>query len=262
MDLSLKGRNALVCGSTQGIGFETAVALADLGANVTLLARNELALEEARAKLDIRLGQEHHFIAADFSFPPEVRLRVAEFLQVVGHFDILVNNTGGPAGGPILDARVEEFMQAFGNHLLCNHHLAQVCVPGMKKTGYGRIINVVSTSIRQPIPGLGVSNTTRGAVAGWAKTMAGELAPHNITVNNVMPGATMTARLETIIRKKSDKTGHTEDQVQQEMEREIPMGRVAHPREIAAVIAFLATPAASYVTGTSIPVDGGRTACI
>ena len=175
------------------------------------------------------------------------------------NYNILVNNTGGPAGGPITDATIEAFLSAYNMHLVCNHILAQALVPGMKTEKYGRIINIISTSVKQPLKGLGVSNTTRGAVASWAKTMAGELGEFNITVNNVLPGATNTVRLESIIENKSNKTGQSIDDVSKAMTAQVPMARFAEPEEIANVAAFLASPAASYVNGVSIPVDGGRT---
>jgi len=255
MNLDLHNKNAIVCGSTQGIGKCIALELAKLGANVTLVARNEEVLKNVVKELE---GQGHDYITADFSKPDELKEKI-EAKAATKNYHILVNNTGGPAGGPITDATIEAFLAAYNMHLVCNHILAQALVPGMKKEAYGRIINVISTSVKQPLKGLGVSNTTRGAVASWAKTMAGELGAFNITVNNVLPGATNTVRLESIIENKSKKTGKNIEEVSAAMTAEVPMARFAEPEEIANVAAFLASPAASYVNGVSIPVDGGRT---
>ncbi len=261
LSMNLSGKTALVAGSTQGIGFASAQALASLGANCVLIARNEEALKAAVAKLENTAGQQHSYLVADFGNPANVQEAVAAFVQH-NTIHILVNNTGGPAAGPIVDAKPENFLQAFQQHLICNHILATLAMQGMKDAGYGRIINVISTSVKIPLKGLGVSNTIRGAVASWAKTMANELAPFGITVNNVLPGATATARLENIITNKSAKTGTALDEVEKEMLEEIPAKRFGKPEEIAAMVAFLASPAAGYVNGASIPVDGGRTGSI
>lgn len=263
MNLDLKGYNAIVCGSTQGIGFAAAQELALLGADVILVARNEEKLIAAREKLHSRKGQEHHYIQADFSFPQEVKLRVEEYISSLKNpVHILVNNTGGPPGGPIREAKKEEFTNAFSQHLICNHLLTQVVMEGMKSERYGRIINIISTSVKQPLPNLGVSNTIRGAVANWSKTMANELGQFGITVNNVLPGATGTSRLTNIISNKAKRTGKSKEEVKKNMEAKIPLGRAAEPVEVANVIAFLASPAASYVSGINVPVDGGRTGCL
>lgn len=261
LSMNLSGKTALVAGSTQGIGFASAQALASLGANCVLIARNEEALKAAVAKLETTAGQQHSYLVADFGNPANVQEAVSGFVQN-NTIHILVNNTGGPAAGPVVDAKPENFLQAFQQHLICNHILATLAMPGMKAAGYGRIINVISTSVKIPLKGLGVSNTIRGAVASWAKTMANELAPFGITVNNVLPGATATARLENIITNKSAQTGTALDEVEKEMLEEIPAKRFGKPEEIAAMVAFLASPAAGYVNGTSIPVDGGRTGSI
>ncbi len=262
MDLNLTGKTAIVCGSTQGIGFATALELAQMGAHVVLVARNEGRLRAAWGQLPQAEEQHHHWIQADFSNPEILKDKVTSFLNNHGPAHILVNNTGGPAGGPIAGAATEEFIDAFGKHLICNHIMAQAVVPGMKSEGYGRIINVISTSVKQPLNGLGVSNTVRGAVANWAKTMANELGQFNITVNNVLPGATNTARLESIIASKAEKTGTSKEGVKENMASVVPMKRVAQPHEIANAIAFLASPAASYINGINVPVDGGRTGCL
>lgn len=256
MNLDLNGRKAMVCGSTQGIGKASAVELASLGATVTLVARNEEKLRAVSAELPAPNGQKHGYLVADFQSPDSLRQQLQGVREP---FHILINNTGGPPGGPALAAATDEFVQAFQAHLLCNHILVQSLVPGMKAAGYGRIINVISTSVKIPIRGLGVSNTIRGAVANWSKTLAAELAPFGITVNNVLPGASMTARLESIITSRAQKSGKTEKEVIQEMIDEIPAGRISTPEEVAAAVAFLATPAAGYINGINLPVDGGRT---
>ena len=233
MNLDLKGKNAVVCGSTQGIGKAAAVELALLGAAVTLVSRNEEKLKTTLASLPASAGQRHGYLVIDFDNVSDLKQKVAAFAtQHTVH--ILVNNTGGPPAGPAIDAEPEDFIKAFSSHLICNQLLAQALVPGMKKDGYGRIINVISTSVKIPIKGLGVSNTIRGAVANWSKTLSVELAPFGITVNNVLPGASMTARLEAIIENKSQKSGKSFDVVKQEMISEIPAGRISEPEEVAA----------------------------
>jgi 3-oxoacyl-[acyl-carrier protein] reductase len=260
MQLNLKGKTALVGGSTQGIGLASAQALAALGARCILVSRNEEKLKAAVASLD-STGGGHGYIVADYSQPERLREAVTAFLQQ-NTVHILVNNTGGPAGGPVVQAKTEEFLNAFNQHLVCNHILTTLVAEGMKRKGYGRIINIISTSVKIPLSGLGVSNTIRGAVASWAKTMANELGQYGITVNNVLPGATSTERLAAIVGNKSTKTGKSQEEVEQEMINEIPARRFGKPEEIAAMVAFLASPAAAYVNGTSIPVDGGRTGSI
>lgn len=262
MNIDLKNKHALVCGSTQGIGKATAVELAQLGASVTLLARNEEALKSTLAELPASANQSHDYLIADFSNPEQLRNSLSAYLEKGKSFHILVNNTGGPAGGPVTGVKTDEFEAAFRQHLVCNHILATALISGMKKSGYGRIINIISTSVKQPLKGLGVSNTVRAAVANWSKTLATELAPFGITVNNVLPGATKTQRLVSLIDAKSAKTGKSAADLEQEMIGEIPMGRFASAEEIASAVAFLASPAASYITGINVPVDGGRTGCL
>jgi 3-oxoacyl-[acyl-carrier protein] reductase len=258
MDLNLKGKHALVCGSTQGIGKAAAIELALLGATVTLLARDTSKLRSVLAELPVVAGQKHDFLVADFSNPDVLKKTLASYPKR-NEVTILVNNTGGPPPGLAIDAQNEDFVSAFTNHLLCNQVLVQSVVDGMKTAKYGRIINVISTSVKIPIRGLGVSNTIRGAVANWAKTLSVELGMFGITVNNVLPGATMTGRLESIIQRTADKNKMTFEESKLEMIKEIPAGRIADPSEVGAAIAFLATPAASYINGINLPVDGGRT---
>jgi 3-oxoacyl-[acyl-carrier protein] reductase len=262
MDLSLVGRRALVCGSSQGIGLAAAVSLAELGADVTLLARDPQRLNAALAQLPKAARQFHQILIADFTRSDEVAARISGWVSDTGGAEILVNNTGGPAPGPAITATAEQFTAAFSAHLLMNQLLVQAMVPRMKAQNFGRIINVISTSVKQPIHGLGVSNTVRGAVANWAKTLAGELAPFGITVNNVLPGATRTARLDQILVDSAARSGGTVVDAEKKMLAPIPAGRFAEPGEIGAAIAFLASPAAGYITGINLPVDGGRTQCL
>jgi len=260
MNLNLSGKNALVCGSSKGIGKAAAIELAALGANVTLVARSEETLKSALSELPATAGQQHDYLVADFSDINLMKEAVGKHLtSKKTPYNILVNNTGGPNGGKIQLAEEAEFVQAFSNHLLCNHALVKLLLPGMKDSGYGRVINVISTSVKIPLANLGVSNTIRGAVASWAKTMANELGEYGITVNNVLPGATETERLAQIVTNKSEKAGTSKEQVAEEMKHEIPMRRFATPAEVGCAIAFLASPAAAYINGINLPVDGGRT---
>ncbi len=263
MNTDLTGKRALVCGASKGIGRATAYALSGLGASVTLLARSADLLTGIANDLDRRRkhpDQDHDFVVVDFTDGDclDLRKRIRPLLSD-RTFHILVNNTGGPAAGPILEASPAEFARAFHNHILCSHTLTQLLVPGMKEAGFGRIINIISTSVKTPIPGLGVSNTTRGAMANWAKTVSNELAPFGITVNNVLPGSTDTERLRSLMAGQAERQGKTEEEVVAEWVKAIPMGRFGLPEEIADAVAFLASPAASYITGTNLTVDGGRT---
>jgi 3-oxoacyl-[acyl-carrier protein] reductase len=243
MELNLKNKNALVCGSTQGIGKATAILLAEEGANVTLIARNEEKLKAVLLELPNN-NQKHNYLIADFSKPMELK----EVLEKSAlQFHILVNNTGGPAGGPVFSAEISAFESAFTQHLKCNHILVQALVPYMKEHCFGRIVNVISTSVKQPLEGLGVSNTIRGAVASWSKTLANELGEFGITVNNVLPGATGTERLNEIIKNKAAKTGLSFEAVSNNMKNASPAKRFAKPEEVAAAITFLASEKASYI---------------
>ncbi len=257
MTLDLTKKTAIVCGSTQGIGLAIAKVFAEQGATVIRIARSEENLIATAGELSH--PKNHSYLVADFTKPDMLR----EVLKKLpDEIHILVNNTGGPPGGPIAEAELSSFTKTFEQHLLCNHILAQAVIPKMKAAKYGRIINIISTSVKQPLKGLGVSNTIRAAVAGWAKTLSFELAPFGITVNNILPGATSTQRLSTLIAAKSEKTGKKAEDLEREMIAEIPMNRFALPEEIAYAAAFLASPAASYITGINIPVDGGRTGCL
>ena len=259
---TLEGKRALVCGSTQGIGKACAVEFARLGASVTLMARHLEALEKVRAELPASHGQTHDLLHADFTDWQGVQKQASDFAAAEGPVHILLNNTGGPPAGPVFEAKPEEFLKAMTQHVLCNQVLAQAVAPGMREAKYGRIINIISTSVLAPIKGLGVSNTIRAAVANWARTLASELGPYGITVNNVLPGYTATTRLDTLIKGRATRGGVSAEEVQRDMMASIPARRFAKPEEIAAVAAFLASPAASYVNGVNLPVDGGRLAAL
>ena len=260
MKTDLSGRTALVCGASQGIGLASAVALAGLGCRVTLFARDPQRLGGAMAELPVIDGVEHDIAVADFHQPEMVLDEAAGAMdRAGGAFDILINNTGGPPGGPITEATGEAFLKGMTAHLVNNQNLAILVIPGMKSRSYGRIVNIISTSVKCPIPGLGVSNTVRAAVAAWAKTLAGEVAKDKITVNSVLPGFTDTARLSSLFDAKAQRQGNDAKAVKNEALASIPMGRLGEPEEVAAAVAFYCTPAASYITGTVLAVDGGRT---
>jgi len=258
MNLDLNGKRAVVCGSTQGIGKASAIELALLGAAITLVARNEETLKTTLKELPAPSGQRHDYVVADFNFPDQLKSAINQYTKE-NKVQILINNTGGPPAGLAIDASPDEFIKAFSSHLICNQILVQAVVPSMKETHYGRIINIISTSVKVPLRGLGVSNTTRGAVANWAKTLSVELGPFGITVNNVLPGTTMTGRLDSLIKSKAEKSGKSYEAVKNEMIAEVPVGRISEPDEVAAAVAFLASPAAGYINGINVPVDGGRT---
>ena len=257
MDISLKNKNALISGSTAGIGKAVAIELASLGATITLLARNEDKLKQVLKTLPSTKNQKHDYIVADFSKPETLRSILSK--KATKTYHILLNNTGGPKGGLAIDAKTDEFENAFKQHLICNQILVQALVPEMKKAGYGRIINIISTSVKQPIEGLGVSNTIRGAVANWSKTLANELGQYGITVNNVLPGATSTERLTAILHNVAKKINGTYEQAEEMMKNITPAKRFARPEEIAYAVAFLASESAGYINGINLPVDGGRT---
>jgi 3-oxoacyl-[acyl-carrier protein] reductase len=259
MELSLKNKNAIVCGSTQGIGEASAIELAKSGANITLIARNESKLLDVLNELDKSQGQIHSFICIDFLDSEKLK---EEVKLLKGTYHILVNNTGGPAAGPITDANTNAFEEAFRMHLINNQILVQKVIKGMKDAGFGRIINIISTSVKAPIAGLGVSNTIRAAVASWAKTLSIELGAYGITVNNVLPGFTNTNRLKTLITKKAEVQGKSEEEIASAMKSGVPAARFGEANEVANAVAFLCSPAASYINGINLPVDGGRTASL
>lgn len=257
MDLKLNNKKALVCGSTAGIGKATAILLAEEGAKITLVARNEAKLKQVISELPN--NENHNYIVADFLNPRDLQEKVLRFIEKHYGFHIVINNTGGPRSGKVLTATLEEFDKAFTLHLKCNHILAQATVPYMKEVGFGRIINIISTSVKEPIPGLGVSNTIRGAVGNWSKTLSMEVAEFGITVNNVLPGFTETDRLAELIKIKALNEDKSIEEMAEIMQNHTPAKRFARPEEVAAAIVFLASETAGYINGINIPVDGGRT---
>ncbi|MCA9278935.1 MAG: SDR family oxidoreductase [Phycisphaeraceae bacterium] len=257
MNLDLHGKHAVVCGSSQGIGKAAAISLAQCGANITLLSRNTDSLNLVKSELHQEGDQSHHVATADFTDPESVR-NVAQKIASASPVHILVNNTGGPPSGPLLDADVQALINGFSQHVVCNHHLMQAFVPSMKAANYGRIINIISTSVKQPIPNLGVSNTIRGAVASWAKTLATELGGFGITVNNVLPGFTDTVRLSSLFEANAKRQSTTPDVIKANALATIPAKRLGLASELGDAVAFLASPAAGYINGINLPVDGGR----
>ncbi|MBL8963199.1 MAG: SDR family oxidoreductase [Phycisphaeraceae bacterium] len=258
MELSLAGRRALVCGSTAGIGRACAVELAALGAEVVLAARDARKLEDVRAGLDGGQGRRHTAIVVDFSDAGSVEEASRALAGDGRPVHVFVSNTGGPPGGSMLDTTEDQLRSAFQSLVLSPHTIARAVVPGMKHAGYGRIITIASTSVKSPIPNLGISNAVRAAAANWSKSLAAELAPFGITVNNVLPGYTETERLASLLSARADKSGVPLDRIRSEAVSSIPAGRFGRADEVAAAVAFLSTPAAAYINGINLPVDGGR----
>lgn len=256
--LPLQGKHALVCGASEGIGRASAFALADLGATVTVLARRLDKLDALREALPCPAQQTHAALSADVSDASALRDKLAGLVAATP-VHILINNTAGPAGGPAHAASTEAYLSVFQQHLVANQILVQAVLPGMRAAQWGRIVNIISTSVKEPIANLGVSNTIRGAVASWAKTLASELGPDGITVNNVLPGYTRTQRLDQILAERAAATGRSEADIAQGMLATVPAGRFAQAEEIAAAVAFLCSPQAGYINGINLPVDGGRT---
>jgi len=255
---SLNGLNALICGGTSGIGKATAIEFSNLGANVTVFARNNDKLKQTVKLLSNDGNQHHQYLVGDFDHSNGIKQIIENHISDGNQYHILINNSGGPKGGLIVKANSEEFIVGFNRHLICNHIIFQALHPGMKQFNFGRVINIISTSIKQPIPGLGVSNTIRGAVASWAKTLSFEVGVDGITVNNILPGYTDTERLASIVESKSTAQNISIKDVVNTMQGTVPVRRFGKPEEIAKTIAFLASPAASYISGVSLAVDGGR----
>jgi len=257
MERPLTGRRALVCGASAGIGRATALALAEAGAEVTALARRADRLEALLPELLRRGAPAARFLALDLEDRAGLGPAIEAHLTDHGTIQVLVNNAGGPPSGPLLEAGDEDFLRPLARHLLAAHHLVRLLLPGMLAAGYGRIVNIISTSVREPIPNLGVSNTVRGAMAAWAKSVSRELPP-GVTINNVLPGYTDTERLGELKAAAARRLGRSPAEVERDWLAPVPEGRLGRPEEIAAAVVFLASPHASFVRGVSLPVDGGR----
>ena len=258
MNLSLKGYNALICGSTSGIGKSSAQELASLGASITLFARNKQKLDDTLKTLKQDKGQVHKILIADFNNTAYLKQLIDSHIEEGNKYHILINNSGGPKGGPIEKADISEFLEAFNRHLICNHIISQALLPFMKKNAYGRIINIISTSVKQPIQGLGVSNTIRGAVASWSKTLSFEVASNGVTVNNILPGFTKTERLNSLISAKASSQNKPNKEIEESMKKQIPAARFGLPQETAKAVAFLSSPDSGYINGVNLAIDGGR----
>ncbi len=259
-NLAFNNKNIFIGGSTNGIGWESAKLFAKYGGNLTLVARNENLLLQRLQELPNNGNQHHQYIVADFSDPENLETILNEFVvKNPVKYDVLINNTGGPPSGQLEKASTEELLSAFNLHLISFHKILGCLLQGMKSREAGSIINIISTSVKQPLNGLGVSNTIRGAVANWAKTLANELGGYNITVNNVLPGATNTGRLKEIIKNKAQKLNLQESAIEKQMADQVPLKRIAEPIEVANAVVFLASDNARYISGINLPVDGGRT---
>ncbi len=259
MFANLSGKKALVFGASQGIGRAIALAFAKQGAQVAVVARSEDKLATLIKELP---GKNHKAIACDVGNLENLKSQISNLVSEWKSIEVLVCNSGGPKPGPITEAQDEDFVNAFREHVLVNSQVAKLLLPGMKESKYGRIINIISTSVKTPIPNLGVSNTIRAAVANWAKTLSLEVGIHNVTVNNVLPGFTKTPRLDVIKKNQAQKQNVDEAQIEKNWKNMIPMGRLAEPEEVANAVVFLASPEASYVSGINLPVDGGRTSSL
>jgi 3-oxoacyl-[acyl-carrier protein] reductase len=257
MDLRLDNKTAIVCGSSQGIGKAVAIQLAEMGCNIILLARNKVKLEQTLSELPKTNNQKHKYFSVDFSEPANVILQITEYIESVKPIEILVNNAGGPIPGKAHEANIDSYIMAFRQHLIMSQLLVQEISPMMIKSGFGRIINIISVGAKQPIENLGVSNTIRGAMVSWSKTISRELGSYGITVNNILPGQTMTERLNSLIENISLNSGKSKDEVIKGMISEIPAGRFGKPEEIAYAVGFLASRQASFINGINLPVDGG-----
>ena len=258
MDLGLKGKVALVLAASKGLGRASAAALAAEGASVAIGARNRQTLEKTTKDIELETGSRVLAVPTDVTREKELEIIVAATVQEFGYIDILVNNAGGPPSGTFDTLGDEQWQSAFELNLLSAVRLVRLVLPHMRQRGSGRIINIVSTSVKEPIEGLLLSNATRMAVVGLAKTLSLELAPDNITVNNVCPGRFLTDRLRQghMIKEKIAR-GMSEAEALRSVAQDIPMGRIGKPEELAALVAFLASEQAGYITGTTIQVDGG-----
>lgn len=259
MDLGLADRVALVAASSRGLGRAVAEELAAEGAHVVMCARGPVALEEAATSVDSLGSGEVEAVAADLAEAEGMARVVDAAFERFGRVDVLVNNAGGPPAGPFEAHSLDAWRRAVRLNLESAIELTRAVLPGMKERGWGRIVNITSVAVKEPVDGLILSNSVRAAVTGFARTLANEVAPYGVTVNNALPGYTRTDRLTELADSLSEQRGVPRERVEADWEAAIPMGRLGEPREFAALVAFLASGRASYITGRSITVDGGRT---
>lgn len=232
--------------------------LASQNIRVLAVARNLEKLKSLKKELLACSSLNHEVFSCDFSNDSEVETLTKHIAQS-NSYQILICNSGGPKAGPLTEATSEDFLNGFTNHILTNQKLVQSTLPGMKESQWGRIINIISTSVKVPIANLGVSNTIRGAVAQWSKTLSLELGPQNITVNNVLPGYTATERLDELLAANAKKTNRDLSVVVKDWKSKVPMKRFGEAQEVASAVSFLCSENASYISGINLPVDGGRT---
>ena len=256
MIISLKGKRALIGGSSRGIGKAIAQQLAESGASVTLMARNEEKLKTIIAKLPVSEGQKHNYLLIDFNEFDDYKKTISRFFET-HEIDILVNNTQGPKAGGVMDIEVSDYQEAFDLLFKSIVFTTQLALPQMIKNKWGRIINVASISVKEPLSYLALSNSIRAAMVTWAKTLATDIAQHQITVNSILTGYFDTERIKDLNTTKALQLGISTDEVRHNMEQQVPMKRIGDPKEYAFLVAFLASEQASYITGTQIPIDGG-----
>ncbi len=256
MEISLHGKKALVGGSSKGIGRAVAEQLAASGASVTLMARSEKLLKTLVEALPTEKGQKHGYLVVDFNDFERYKNRIHAFLREQP-VDILVNNTQGPPAGGALEKTMADYQMAFDLLFKCAAYTTTLALEHMQKNAWGRIINIASISVQEPLSYLVLSNSIRAALVTWAKTLSIEVAHHNITVNNTLTGYFDTERIAQLNHKKAEKMGISPTEVRKAMEASVPMQRIGDPKEYGALVAFLASEQASYITGTSIPIDGG-----
>ena len=257
MDLSIKGKNAIVCASSQGLGKSAAVDLAKEGVNLTICSRNKEKINLVKNEIEEISDVKIVAIEADLSSEKDINNLYKEAKKELKTIDILINNNGGPPPSTFEELADEDWQRAFNSTMMSAIRLSKLVLPDMKKNKWGRIVNISSISVKTPVNGLFLSNSIRMGVLGWAKALSDEVAPHGITVNTVCPGTTKTERIEQILNSQSESSGKDKSELQEAMANNIPMQRIGEPTDLSALITFLASEKASYMTGLAVQVDGG-----